>query len=114
MVAFADEETHTCDGRFDLEQVWLGLENLGGLVEDIKDLVFSQAALAVEVVLEKCNVGLGWVDGARPTRLMSAGGRRVANATRGTALVAKEKGKEARTRRTARRLDGELQGLARP
>jgi hypothetical protein len=48
-----------CDRRIQLQQVRLCPDDLGALLEDVECLVLGEPALAIEVVLEEGNVGLG-------------------------------------------------------
>jgi hypothetical protein len=47
------------DGSVHLEHVGLGSKDLGAFFYDPQSLLFGQTALAIEVVLEKLEIGFG-------------------------------------------------------
>lgn len=59
IVVLAVDVTTYGDGGVHLEKVWLGAQELCTLMNDPESLLLSETALAIEVLLEELDVGLG-------------------------------------------------------
>lgn len=59
IVILSVDVTANCDGSIHLEKVGLSSQKLSTLLQNPKSLIVGKATLAVEVLLEKLEIGLG-------------------------------------------------------